>query len=315
MENKRTRIIGQGAAAMDTILYCDAFPVGDTFSIIKKERLASGGSAANVLVTAAGLGAKAALVAQVGDDALGRQFRRDLVADDVDDRYLFEKKGGVTIHTYIVVGPDGQRAILVNQGSAFHALQAEELPDGILGQGDILYTDGSPGAISERLANQAVKKGVPLFFQIENLPSQFMSTAHSSGHFEYVLSHADLVSAGGDVFEELSGKAGPSAMVTVYEKYRPRLGVILTAGARGAYWFDGTGMRHQEAFKITAIDSTGAGDAFCGGMLFAFFMQGYPADRALRFAAACGAMKCLREGPRFKASAEEVEQFMENHGI
>jgi len=65
--------------------------------------------------------------------------------------------------------------------------------------------------------------------------------------------------------------------------------VITTLGERGASITDGDGLRHVEPFSVTPVDTTGAGDAFCG-MLASRLARGDSIDTAVRYAAAAGAL-------------------------
>jgi ribokinase len=90
--------------------------------------------------------------------------------------------------------------------------------------------------------------------------------------------------------------------------------VTITDGSRGAWIFTQTGEHHhQPAFEIEIVDSTGAGDVFTGGLIHAV-LQEWPADRVLRFASACAALKCTRLGNRdVLPSVEDVEGFLDSN--
>ena len=69
----------------------------------------------------------------------------------------------------------------------------------------------------------------------------------------------------------------------------------MTDGANGLWWHDGTGVHHQDAYPIKAIDTLGAGDVFHGACVLAL-AEGAPFKEALRFSAAAAALKCSRFG-------------------
>lgn len=305
-------IIGQGATAMDTVFNCNSLPKQDGFARIYSEYLTSGGSAANTLTAISHLGCHAALVAQVGDDDLGKQFRRELLADGISDKFLFEKKGGRTMHTYVIVDEKGERSILVNPGDSHHALTAEQLPEDLMQGASLCYIDGSPGAVAVRMVEDSKRLNIPVFMQLENVPSAIESPFYTREQLLFNLSHADLISAGRDVYRELGGAEDvEQCMQRVYEQYRPQYGVLCTAGMQGCFWYDGNIMHKSPVFPVKCIDSTGAGDSFCGGIMYAFFIKGMPLEESMRFANACGAMKCTRPGPRLRVTAEMVKEFME----
>jgi sugar/nucleoside kinase (ribokinase family) len=71
--------------------------------------------------------------------------------------------------------------------------------------------------------------------------------------------------------------------------------LCVTLGASGAAALDGDAFQRQPAFEVLTIDSTGAGDVFRGGFIYAL-IQGQPIDQALRIANAAAAVSCTRLG-------------------
>ena len=71
--------------------------------------------------------------------------------------------------------------------------------------------------------------------------------------------------------------------------------LIVTRGDRGACVLDGARFHHEPAFPVIPVDTTGAGDVFRGGFIFAL-LQGQPIERALRTANAAAAVSCTRLG-------------------
>lgn len=90
--------------------------------------------------------------------------------------------------------------------------------------------------------------------------------------------------------------------------------VVVTLGARGVSIVDSAGERHVPAHRVTAVDTTAAGDAFCGA-LAARLAAGDDLDAAVRFAAAAGALATTREGavPSI-ARRHEIEALLSDAG-
>lgn len=101
------KLLSLGAIAMDVVLNSHELPKDDGFALINHEEMLPGGSASNVSVSAAHLGLDVYQTGKIGDDNIGDEFRRTLVEDGVDDRYVVTKKGGTTLHTYILTAPGG----------------------------------------------------------------------------------------------------------------------------------------------------------------------------------------------------------------
>jgi sugar/nucleoside kinase (ribokinase family) len=83
--------------------------------------------------------------------------------------------------------------------------------------------------------------------------------------------------------------------------------LCVTLGASGAMMLIGDELIHEPGFQIAAVDTTGAGDVFRAGFIFAT-LRGDPPRRCLRFANAAAAISCTRAGAMGGApSLEAVE--------
>ena len=71
--------------------------------------------------------------------------------------------------------------------------------------------------------------------------------------------------------------------------------LVVTMGEQGASALDGDRFYHEPAFRVHAVDTTGAGDVFRGGFIYAL-VNGQPMDEALRTANAAAAVSCTRLG-------------------
>jgi sugar/nucleoside kinase (ribokinase family) len=71
--------------------------------------------------------------------------------------------------------------------------------------------------------------------------------------------------------------------------------LCVTLGSRGAMLLAGDELFEAPAFRVEAIDTTGAGDVFRGALIFSL-LRGDPPESMLRFANAAAAVSCTREG-------------------
>ena len=307
-------VLGMGASAMDTVIGCSSLPREDAFQVIEQEQVLPGGSCANMLAALAALGVRARLLAKIGDDERGRMFRTTLRQDGVEDGWLLEKAGGITLHTYIWAAATGNHCIFVNLGNALMDLQPEEIDESILDDVDLFYSDFFPGKATVKMAQLCRERKIPVVLCMQCTPSFMRKAGNTDAEIEAGLAMADLIISGRDSYQEHSGLQDPQqALTAVYEKYRPRFGAVCTAGDCGAIWLQEGQKLRSPAFPIVPVDSTGAGDSFLGGLIYSFFHEGQTPQESLDFAAAVGAMKCLRFGPRIKVNANEVKKFMQEH--
>lgn len=307
-------VLGLGAIAMDIVLRCEDLPREDGFSFIHEEKLMPGGSGANVLVTLANMGASCAILAKVGDDPYGNILRKDLFESEISTHYLLTKKGGTTLHTFITVAHNGAKAIYVNLGDSFLSLSEEEINPKMLQGVKVFYTDMIVGGPALKLTKLCREKGIPIFFNLECTPSFMELCGVHRKDLEEMISLCSLFCTSKEGLSEFcAGKDEIEAGLAIYKKFHPEIGVVVTLGERGAAWIN-----HEEtllipAFSVKAIDTTGTGDAFAGGLIYAYLLKGWEKKRSIEFASACAALKCTQPGPRLKAKEAEIKQFLENH--
>jgi sugar/nucleoside kinase (ribokinase family) len=83
-----------------------------------------------------------------------------------------------------------------------------------------------------------------------------------------------------------------------------------TLGTDGVLAWDGRHYHHSAAYRVPVVDTTGAGDIFHAGFIYAL-LQGWPLDRQLDFSCAAAAMNCMAAGARGGIqSVEAIENLM-----
>ena len=243
-----------------------------------------GGKGANQALAAEKLGAEVALIGRVGNDgmadvalALLEDFGVDLSGVEVD----IAAPTGVAL---IAVDPSGENQIVVAAG-ANHMVTPEQLPARI--EGPLIVQLELPVETVEAAVGRAVG------FVCANL-------APAAPVSEALLRRADLIVVNeleaafyGDLLHHGGGR------------------VVITQGARGAEMYHrGVKMAWATPPSITAVDTTGAGDAFVGAITVALLEGMDPAD-ALRFACAAGAVAATRAGAQPSLpTREEVEALL-----
>lgn len=307
------KLLSLGAIAMDIVLDSHVLPKDDGFALLKNERMLPGGSASNVSVCAAHLGMDVYQTGKVGDDATGREFLRTLEEDGVDGKYVAVKKGGTSLHTYIITAPGGQHCIFANTGDTVCTLVPEELPEDLMESMDIFYNDMFSPKAALWLAKKAVSQEKPVIYNMQCVPSFMELCGTSMEDIEEMMKLCTVFVSGRDGFKEMTGEDDyRKAMKIVQDRYHIKEGVICTAGSEGAVWL----CNHQEiqvpAYSVEAVDTTGAGDCFLGGFIYSYFCEGTEKKDALEFANATAAIKCMQAGPRSRASAVQVRQFRDS---
>jgi ribokinase len=280
-----------GSINMDLVVKTPRFPqpgetlVGHTFFT------APGGKGANQAVAVGKLGIQARMVGRVGGDMFGKTLLESL------------KRSGVDA-TYVVVDddqPSGTAVIFVDDTS----------------ENEIVIVAGANGAVGDadlaRL-DEVLKPGDQLLLQLE-VPMETVvaaaKIAHEKGAIvifdpapvaalpEDIYGYVDVITpneteatalVGFEVNNEVS--AAKAAKVLQERGVRE---VVIKMGSKGAYWDDGQKAVFIPAFKVDAVDTVAAGDAFNGAMA-AGLSEGLDMQEALRWGMAGGAISATRSG-------------------
>ena len=242
-----------------------------------------GGKGLNQAVAAARAGATVAFVGAVGADAAGAMLREVLDTEGIDATQV----AAVALPTgraLIGVAASGENSIIVIAG-ANGTVTADALPDARV----VLTQLEVPLAAVER-AMAAGRAGGSI---------TVLNPAPAAVIGAEILQHCDIVVPNEHEVELLGGVAH---LLSLGAK-----AVVVTLGADGADLHTADGVVHIEAFEVTPVDTTGAGDTFSGA-LCARLAAGDELPAALRFAAAAGALCTTRAGavPSIPTYAETV---------
>ena len=291
--------------------------------------IAPGGAPANVAAAVAKLGGSAGFIGKVGNDSFGRMIRNTLTGAGVNtDFLLLDKKVNTTL-AFISVKENGEPDFTFyrNHCGADLALKQDELNEGyitgskILHYGSISFT-GEP-LKSATLRALRIARGANRILSFDpNLRPTLWDGLHTAkGEIENGLQYADIVKLTDEELRFITDTSSLLKGSDMILKYGPRF-VIVTRGPGSCFFNDGSNAFEVSAFEVEACDTTGAGDAFIGGLLFnlvkriennesVFVLEKEEAESILRFAHACGALTVTKKGviPALP-SVTEVKQFL-----
>ncbi|MFB7712104.1 ribokinase [Streptomyces sp. NPDC056105] len=246
-----------------------------------------GGKGANQAVAAARLGARTALLARVGDDGHGRLLLDSMRSAGVDPVGVLVG-GAPTGVALITVDPSGDNSIVVAPGA-----NARLTPQDVKAAGALFQA--SP-VVSTQLeipldtVAEVVRALAPgsRFVLNPSPPAPLPGEVLAACDPLIVNEHEARVVLG----EDVSGE--PEDWAQALLALGPR-SVVITLGAGGALVADGTGTRRVPSVKVTAVDTTGAGDAFTAALAWRLGAGESLADAAA-FAARVGAAAVTKEG-------------------
>lgn len=243
-------------------------------STLAPPRSLPGGSAANTLRGVAWLNRDGGLDrplygGAVGRDALGDGYRAALVAAGVEPALVRrDERTGTSI---ILVTPDGERTMNTNLG-ACRLYRAEDLDLERLERSRVVYLTGylwdteNQRAAAEAAAAAARAHGVTVAF---DLADPWVVERYRERFRDWVPRSVDLLFANGAELALLTGAACDEDCMAAAAGIAPT--VVMKVGARGC-WVGGRDAPRAELVPtepVRPLDTTGAGDAFAGGWLYA----------------------------------------------
>ncbi|MDP4172937.1 MAG: carbohydrate kinase family protein [Bacteroidota bacterium] len=301
-------IVALGTVAMDVILQVDSLPSEDGFALIKERNYMDGGSAANVIVQAQRLGASCGLIAQVGDDEIGKAIIGGLDKEGVDTTSMVIKQGGSSLHTTIVVGENGKKFILLNMGDSFLNLKACDVKSRYLTSSKIFYTDlipGEPAFYALKLAKEAglktvvnIQIGIPMMEQFGIKRKDILDA----------LSYVDVFAPCREAFYQLTETEDHMLGIKSFMKTYKGL-LLLTLGSSGSISSQNGELIDLPSFKVEALDTTGAGDSYLGAFIYSYLVRNMKLKEAMHFSSAAAALTCKAVGARSSRNLSEVEEF------
>ena len=298
-----TRIAVVGGINQDIVIHLPRIPrPGETVHHGRLGRY-PGGKGANQAVAAARAGAAVSMLGAVGTDAAGDDLLSGMTADGVDTTHVARVQSATTGTALIAVDAAGANSIAVAEGANF-AIDPEAVriavaglqPDAVIGQREVpddvtlaAFQATAPGL---RVLNVSpVDHGMALDLSLVDIA---------------VVNEIEAAQLVGGA----SGRNEAAALALDLSK-RTRRGCVVTLGGAGLIAHIDGDTYVQPAFPTIVVDTTGAGDAFCG-VFTAALAAGRPVEIALRWSQAAGALAAATPGAQpSMPKAEDIGQLAE----
>lgn len=291
----------------------DTWPQRGRLALEESIVLRSGGLAHTTGVVLAKLGVETAVVGRVGSDLFG-DFLVKILADHGVSSRIVRDPQVPTSTTVVAVSSSGERSFMHLIG-ANGTLIPQDISDDLLENTKIFHLggcfvlpalDGEPAA---GLLRRARQHGCRTSMDLTWDPSgRWMAV------LEPCLSHLEILFGNQDELGHVTGRRDPAEIAGMLRARGIEV-VAVKLGAAGAYVDSARWRGHVPAFAVDVVDTTGAGDAFCGGFLAAI-LAGWEMERATQFANAVGAL-CVTAvgGTAGVRSREETLRFMKGAAV
>jgi sugar/nucleoside kinase (ribokinase family) len=295
-------VVGVGANSIDFVYTLPAYPRPEgPFSklrIVNTER-SPGGQTATVLCACAALGLRTRYVGTISSDENGRLVRDAMGTRGVDVSGAISRDAPNAYAVILLAEDAGERIVLWDRPQDM-TLAAADIPLDVAAGARLVHVDDVDGEGAIAAGRAGIAAGLPVTSDLEAVKP------HTSAMLDAVT--VPIFAQG--VAEHLSGERDLEAALRKLRK--PHMTHLCTTlGASGAVILAGDRFIHQPAFAIDPIDTTGAGDIFRAGFIYAV-LRGDRPDSILRFACAAAAVSCTRRGAiNSVPSLDEVSRLLD----
>jgi ribokinase len=284
------KIIVVGSANTDMVVKIDQHPLPGETRLGGDFFMNAGGKGANQAVAAARLGGNVAFVAKVGNDIFGKQTLDGLTNENIDTSHVFIDDTAPSGTALIIVNAEGENSIVVAPG-ANAKLSVEEVSAiaELTDTAFILIQLEIPIETIAAVINAAKLNKTHVI--LNPAPAQLLSDSILDGLFLLIPNESEAsILTGIPVTDLASASLAADALLQKGVSH-----VIITLGKQGAYFKSPFKELLIPAPTVTAIDTTAAGDTFCGALTVAK-TEGKDWEDAIRFAIAAASISVTRMG-------------------
>jgi ribokinase len=257
-------VVGFGALNVDKLYKVNRIAGAEEESFIQSHSESCGGSAANTVVGLARLGCNVGFIGKIACDREGVLLLEDFQKEGVDTAGMIRVGQGESGQVLGFVDDEGERALYIDSGVNDN-IEVEEIDGNYISKARFLHLTSFVGKQSFQTQKQLLKT-LPADVKVSFDPGA-MYAQKGFNALEPILKRSYAVMPNAKELELITGEAdycrGADVLVSKVVKV-----VAVKLGADGCYVTDGHERLRIEAFKVKAVDTTGAGDAFCAGFLY-----------------------------------------------
>jgi sugar/nucleoside kinase (ribokinase family) len=299
-------VVGIGANSVDFVHLLPGYPQPfGAFAKMKIQRqeILCGGQMATAMSACARLGLRAKYVGVTGTDENGRRVRRELDRRGIDLTDLIIRDAQNQFAVILVDETNGDRIVLWDRDERL-MMRERDIPVEAIASARIVHVDDVDQGAAIRAAEIAREHGVPVTSDIDRMTPRTKELIDAVSVPIFAEHVPTRVTGLREQEEALRALRQPHHQV-----------LCVTLGERGAMALDGGGLHYAPAFEVEAVDTTGAGDVFRAGFLFAL-LRGWSTEDTLRFANAAAAVSCTRLGALGGIpSLDEVEELVASGNV
>jgi sugar/nucleoside kinase (ribokinase family) len=284
-QQQKVDLVGVGLNATDMLIPLATYPQRGSKVEFSNASVQPGGQAATTVVACQTWGLTTRYVGKLGEDDAARLHREAFARAGVEVQ-LTTVPGAASPQSLILVDEGGERTVLCRRDERL-LLQPGDLRRDWIVNARALHVDGYETAAATLAAQLARQAGIPVIADLDELYPGV----------EQLIENVDYLIVSRDFPCRLM--ADPD-LENALRRMLLRFGCKLTAatlGEGGVLAWDGKQFHHRPAYRVPVVDTTGAGDIFHAGFIYAL-LQGWDLEHQLDFACAAAAINCMAVGAR-----------------
>lgn len=285
------KIVVIGSMNTDMVINSERLPLPGETVVGGKFMMNSGGKGANQAVAAARLGSDVYFIAKSGNDLFGRRAIEQFREDNINTDYMCSDSDLPSGVALVLVDENGENSILVAPGANASLSPSDiDAAEGLIADSKIVLMQlETPVETIEHAARMAHRYGNTVI----------LNPAPACPLSDELLSNIDILIPNETEAALLSGieiNSIEDARTAAIEIARRGIRtVIITLGSKGAFIKDGDEFHLVNARKVKVVDTTAAGDTFCGALAVAL-TEDRGIVEAVEFASRCAAVTVSRPG-------------------
>jgi ribokinase len=294
-----------GSLNLDLVTYADKLPaIGET---IVGEKLLKfpGGKGLNQAIAARRAGSEVLMVGSIGNDADGDYLFDILKSENIDPKFITKtsEQTGIAV---IEVSKSAENRIIIIAGANSKTRFSNEVLTSSPSVTDSLAQLETPIAEVAKFIHESKAAGKITILNpapIQKLDQQLLQDT------DYLIANETEASfLIGSAVEHLSKDEAVTIARQLQKNGSKK--VIITLGEQGSVYLDQEKELFTPAYKVKAVDTTAAGDAFCGAFATAI-SENKPVEYALKFASAAGGLAATKAGavPSLPTQQEILSMF------
>ena len=302
--NKPFDAVGFGLNAVDHLIVVPEYPAFDTKIRFVEHKQSAGGQTATAMVALRRLGLQTAYAGRFGSDPEGLFGLTTLKDDDVNVDFAEVVAGARNQIAFITIDArSGERTIVWDRDDRL-AYKPEDAPAEFGALGRVLHLDAHDPPACVRVAKAAKQTGAIVCADIDNVYKGLPE----------LLPFIDIMIGSKEFPHRVTGvRDERAALIELHARFGCAI-TGMTIGAAGAVVYCDGQFIESPGFAAPGgcKDTTGAGDAFHGGLLYGFLI-GEDLETSLKFGNAVAAMKCSALGARTALPTKtQLESFLKN---